>query len=86
MSIADSVLDQLVKITGTEEVRNNLELALFEEDVLDSLGAMELVVALGEAFQIELTPAQVDRKMWATPRQIIADIENRVKPGKITAP
>jgi D-alanine--poly(phosphoribitol) ligase subunit 2 len=81
MSIADSVLDQLVKITGTEEVRNNLDLALFEEDVLDSLGAMELVVALGETFQIDLTPAQVDRKMWATPRLIIADIENRVQPG-----
>jgi len=83
MPTAEMVLDELVKITGTEEVRKNPDLALFDEDVLDSLGAVELVVALGEAFQIELSPAQVDRKMWATPRAIIADIEKRIQPGKI---
>jgi D-alanine--poly(phosphoribitol) ligase subunit 2 len=72
-------LDELVKITGTEEVRTNLELALFEENILDSLGVVELIVALGEALNINITPAQVDRKMWATPGKIIADIENRMK-------
>jgi len=86
MPIADIVLDELVKITGTEEVRKNPDLALFDEDVLDSLGAVELVVALGEAFHIDLSPAQVDRKTWATPRDIVADIEKRIQPGKIIAP
>jgi D-alanine--poly(phosphoribitol) ligase subunit 2 len=86
MSPADIVIDELVKITGTEEVRKNLDLALFDEDVLDSLGAVELVVALGEAFHIELSPALVDRKMWATPRQVIADIENRIQAGKTITP
>ena len=79
MQAADIVLDELVKITGTEEVRTNLELALFEENILDSLGVVELIVALGEALNINITPAQVDRKMWATPGKIIADIENRMK-------
>jgi D-alanine--poly(phosphoribitol) ligase subunit 2 len=79
MPAADIVLDELVKITGTEEVRTNLELALFEENILDSLGVVELIVALGEALNINITPAQVDRKMWATPGKIIADIENRMK-------
>ena len=86
MPIADIVLDELVKITGTEEVRQNPDLALFDEDVLDSLGAVELVVALGEAFHIDLSPAQVDRKTWATPRDIVADIEKRMQSGKIIAP
>ena len=79
MQAADIVLDELVKITGTEEVRTNLELALFEENILDSLGVVELIVALGETLNINITPAQVDRKMWATPGKIIADIENRMK-------
>ena len=86
MSTADIVLNELVKITGTEEVRINPDLALFDEDVLDSLGAVELVVALGEAFHIDLSPAQVDRKTWATPRDIVADIEKRMQLGKIIAP
>jgi len=80
MSTTDIILDELVKITGTEEVRSNLDLALFEDDILDSLGSVELIVALGEKFRIEISPAQVDRKMWATPRRIIADIENRIRP------
>ena len=79
MPAADIVLDELVKITGTKEVRTNLDLALFEENILDSLGVVELIVALGEALNINITPAQVDRKMWATPGKIIADIENRMK-------
>ena len=80
MPTAEIILDELVKITGTEEVRSNLDLALFEDDILDSLGSVELIVALGELFHIEISPAQVDRQMWATPRRIIADIENRMKP------
>jgi len=34
---------------------------------------------LGDMFQIDLTPGMVDRKMWATPRKIISDIESRIK-------
>jgi D-alanine--poly(phosphoribitol) ligase subunit 2 len=79
MSTADIVLDELVKVTGTDEVRVNLDLPLFEEQVLDSLGTVELIVAFGDIFNIDLTPAQVDRKMWATPRKIIADLETRIK-------
>jgi D-alanine--poly(phosphoribitol) ligase subunit 2 len=78
MSTAEIVLDELVRITGTDEVRNQLDLALFEEQMLDSLGAIELIVALGDLFHIELTPATVDRKTWATPRKIIADIQARI--------
>ena len=78
MSTNDVVLDELVRITETEQVRR-LDLALFDEDVLDSLGMMELIVALGENFHLDISPAQVDREMWATPRKIIADIEARLQ-------
>ena len=79
MSTNEIVLDELAKITETEEVRQNLDLALFDEDVLDSLGMVELIVALGETFHLDISPAQVDRQMWATPRKIITDIETRLK-------
>jgi len=79
MSINDIILDELVIITESEDARQNLDLALFDEDVLDSLGMVELIVALGEIFHLEISPAQIDRKMWATPRMIIADIETRMK-------
>ena len=79
MSTSDIVLAELAKITETDDVRQNLDLALFDEAVLDSLGMVELIVALGELFHLDISPAQVDRQMWATPRKIIADIETRLE-------
>ncbi len=79
MSITELVLDELVKATGNDEVRHNLDLALFDEGLLDSLATVELVVAFGDTLQINLTPAQIDRRMWATPRKIIADLEVRTR-------
>jgi D-alanine--poly(phosphoribitol) ligase subunit 2 len=79
MSTNEIVLAELAKITENEEVRQNLDLALFDEAVLDSLGMVELIVALGELFHLDISPAQVDRQMWATPRKIIADIETRLE-------
>jgi D-alanine--poly(phosphoribitol) ligase subunit 2 len=79
MSTSAIVLDELARITESEEVRQDLDLELFDEAVLDSLGMVELIVALGELFHLDLSPAQVDRKMWATPRKIIADIETRLE-------
>jgi len=78
MSTSDIVLKELIEITGSEEVRQNLDLELFKEDILDSLGTMELIIALGEACHIDISPAQLDREMWSTPRKIIADMESRI--------
>ncbi|MCL4529697.1 MAG: D-alanine--poly(phosphoribitol) ligase subunit DltC [Chloroflexi bacterium] len=66
-------------ITGTDEVRKNLDLDLFGEKVLDSLGTVELILALSEDFSIEVTPGQIDRELWATPRKIIDYFQERVK-------
>jgi D-alanine--poly(phosphoribitol) ligase subunit 2 len=79
MTTAETVLEELEKAAGTDQVRRDLDLALFEEDVLDSLGTVELIVALSEDFGISISPAEIDRKGWATPRKIISYIEERLK-------
>ena len=79
MPIEETVLKELEKITGTDEVRKNLDLDLFGEKVLDSLGTVELILALAEDFSIEVTPGQIDRELWATPRKIIDYFQERVK-------
>ncbi len=77
MSIEDIILQELENITGTDEVRKNLDLELFGEKVLDSLGTVELILALSAAFEIEVTPGQIDRELWATPRKIIEFFQER---------
>jgi len=71
------VLDELEHITGTDQVKIDQDLALFDESILDSLGTVELMVALSEIFNIDISPAEIDRSMWSTPRKIISYVEQK---------
>lgn len=77
--VENRVLDILAEVTGTDEVRQNPGLALFERDILDSLGMVELMVALSDTFGIDISPAEIERDMWATPALITAYVEERVR-------
>ena len=78
MIVAERVLQILTAIAETNEVREDPELRLFDLDVLDSLRAVELMVALSEEFGIEISPAEFEREEWATPRRIIAYMQRRL--------
>jgi D-alanine--poly(phosphoribitol) ligase subunit 2 len=71
------ILDVLERITGTDQVRRDLDIALFEQGLLDSLGMVELILALSEELGIDISPAEIEREQWATPRRIIAYLEQR---------
>jgi D-alanine--poly(phosphoribitol) ligase subunit 2 len=80
MTTAEKVLTALEEATGTEEVRKDLDLQLFDLAILTSLGLVMLVVNLSEQLGVEISPAEIEREEWATPRQIIAMMEARVGP------
>ena len=71
MSVTETILNELEKVTGTDQIRKDLNLDLFGEKVLDSFGTVELIVALSDAFNIEISPSQIDRELWGTPQKII---------------
>ena len=79
MSVSETILDELEKVTGTDQVRKDLNLDLFGEKILDSFGTVELIVALSDALRIEVSPGEIDRELWATPQKIITYFEERVK-------
>ena len=74
----DQLLDILADITGTDEVRVNPQLDLFETQVLDSMRVVELIVRLDETFSVSVSPADFDRTSWATPEKFLADMEARL--------
>jgi len=80
MATSADVMNILEHVTGTDQVRRNPDLALFDLDILDSLGTVELIVALSEKFGVEISPAEIERQQWASPRKIIAYMEERVGP------
>ncbi len=77
-TVTERVLALLEKIAQTDEVRRNLDVELYDEHLLDSLGTVQLMVYLGEDFDIDVTPSEVDREEWATPRKIVRYVERRV--------
>jgi D-alanine--poly(phosphoribitol) ligase subunit 2 len=77
--ISEKVLQLLVTVTGTDEVRTNLDLPVYDYQVLDSMKTVELMIALEEEFGIKVSPAEFEREMWKTPRKIVADVEQRLK-------
>jgi D-alanine--poly(phosphoribitol) ligase subunit 2 len=81
MTVSDVVLDELERLTGTDQVRKNPEIDLFGSRLLDSLGAVELTIALGEKFGLELSPSDIDREMWATPQKIVDYVSARTAAG-----
>jgi D-alanine--poly(phosphoribitol) ligase subunit 2 len=52
---------------------------LFDTQILDSLGFIQLLVALSDAFHIAISPAQVERTDLDTISKIVGFITNRLK-------
>lgn len=67
----NKILDILEGVCGTDEVREDLEINLFEAGLLDSLGVIELLVNIEDELGIKIEPTAVERNMIDTPSKII---------------
>lgn len=74
----DQVIDILARVSDTEEVRTNPDLALYDLQILDSMKTVELIVALQQEVGVEISPAEFDRDAWATPAKMVADVQKRL--------
>jgi D-alanine--poly(phosphoribitol) ligase subunit 2 len=73
------VLQLVASVAETDEVRANLELPLYECQLLDSIKTVELMIRIQEEFGLKISPAEFERENWGTPHKIIADLENRMR-------
>jgi D-alanine--poly(phosphoribitol) ligase subunit 2 len=78
MTISDRVLDVLVDVSEIEGVRNDPDVRLFDLQILDSMQTVRLILKLSSEFGVEISPSEVDREEWATPRKIISYMERKV--------
>lgn len=73
----ERVLNLLEEICEDDIVREDPDMNLFEEDLLDSLAFTELLVAIEDEFGIVISPSEVQRDDVETPNKIIELIRNR---------
>jgi D-alanine--poly(phosphoribitol) ligase subunit 2 len=67
-----------VDVTRADEVRTDPELQLYELGLIDSLGTVELLVAITQEFAVDISPTEIDRTIWATPRKIAEFVDGRL--------
>ena len=77
-AINDQVIDVLARVADTEEVRTNPHVALYDMQILDSMKTVELIVALQQELNVDISPAEFDRDAWATPAKLVADVQQRL--------
>lgn len=77
-SVRDRVLNLLVDICDNE-VLEHLDDDLFELGLLDSMGAIELLVDIEDVFGVSIAPTAVPRDEMNTPNKIVAQVAARVK-------
>ena len=65
-------------ISGEDEVAEERDLDLFEERILDSMAAIELLVAIKDEFGVSIAPTELDREEMNTVNKIIARVKERL--------
>ena len=71
----DTLFSILEDITGTEEVRENPEVDLFEEGLMDSLATVQLLVEIEGQLDVQVPVSEFDRAQWNKPNKIIEQVK-----------
>jgi D-alanine--poly(phosphoribitol) ligase subunit 2 len=74
----EAIVALVAEIACETSVGEMRDLDLFEAGLLDSLGAIELLVGIEERFGVSIAPTAVERTEMNTVNRIIAQIEQRL--------
>ena len=72
----DRVINIIVEICGNEIIKDNLDIDLIENEILDSLAFITLISRLEEEFNIEIQPTQVKLDTWRSINSIVELIKS----------
>ncbi|HIX02384.1 MAG TPA: D-alanine--poly(phosphoribitol) ligase subunit 2 [Candidatus Ligilactobacillus excrementigallinarum] len=72
----DQVLDILADVTGSDEVKKDLDVNIFQTGLLDSMGTVQFLLELQNQLGIDVPVSEFDRSEWETPNKIIAKVES----------
>lgn len=72
----DQILDILADITGSDEVKKNMDVNIFETGLLDSMGTVQLLLEFQNQLGVDVPVSEFDRSEWDTPNKIISKVES----------
>ena len=74
---AMTVLDLLEEVCDDDVVREDLDMDLFEEELMDSLAFAELLAMIEDELGVVISPSEVVRSQVNTANKIIALVEEK---------
>jgi D-alanine--poly(phosphoribitol) ligase subunit 2 len=74
MEFNQEIIELLAEICQDDVVKENPDIDLFENALLDSFGTVELLVQVEERFGITVPITEFDREVWNTPNHIAAQL------------
>ena len=74
----EKLIDLIAEICDTDDVRERLDIDLFEAGLLDSLGAIDLLVEIEEEFGVIIAPTELERSEMNTVNKIIERVKERL--------
>ncbi len=72
------LLDIIEGIADDPVVRDEPDIDLFEEGLLDSIAAIELLVTIESEFNVRISPTELEREEMNTVNKIIARVGERL--------
>ena len=73
----DTVIGIFEDVLGCDEIREDLDLDLFEAELLDSLAIIEVLLEIEERLGITLQPTDLEKRDMATVNNLTKFLEAR---------
>ena len=74
----EKLLGIIAEICDTDDIYEQRDVDLFAADMLDSMGAIDLLVEIEDQFGVVITPTELDREEMNTVNKIIARVQERL--------
>lgn len=71
----EKIIEIIENLTGYDKLKENVDIDLLENEILDFLAFIELMTTLEEEFNIEIQPTQVDPNTWRSVKKIVELVE-----------
>lgn len=72
----EKVIKIIEEISDFKNLKENIEIDLLENEILDSLAFIELITNLEDEFNIEIQPTQVNPDTWRKVSSIVTLIKS----------
>lgn len=78
MDIRESVIEIFEEVLGSDEIRDNQDLDMFENEMLDSLAIIEVLLGIEDKLNLYLQPTDLERKDMATVNNLVDFLKDRI--------